>query len=292
MKKDFYWAIGCSLFLMVMAHSGVTRRIVALRALTYYLIYPTTQTLLSAFRYAGFLSGSWRETLAARYYWDQLQREQMRQNLEALDSLVLKRQEELINELQYQEDYLKTHSTIFGASAYPVVITQRMLGEQSWSSLACSSHLPGEVQESAPAYQLLSDHSIFVLAGHLISDQESQPRQSCYEFITSPRHRISVSVGDSGEIALLRGLGRPDRMILEYLPKQSPVRPGAEIHTSASSSLYPPGIPVGVVDEVIEPLVTEMFARAYVRPYLDLGRLETLVVIPWPSQSFQGTSAP
>jgi len=76
----------------------------------------------------------------------------------------------------------------------------------------------------------------------------------------------------------LRGnaLGQPQ--IINMLPDER-VKPGERVVTSGGDQIYPRGLPVGVVDQVVPDTSNPPFMDILIKPAANLGHLEELLVI-------------
>jgi len=77
---------------------------------------------------------------------------------------------------------------------------------------------------------------------------------------------------------VLRGnaLGQPQ--IINMLPDER-VKPGERVVTSGGDQIYPRGLPVGVVDQVVPDTSNPPFLDILIKPAANLGHLEELLVI-------------
>lgn len=97
--------------------------------------------------------------------------------------------------------------------------------------------------------------------------------------ITAGPDGVTVLVGDQVGV-LLPQVGSDD-MRLEIPDAREPVAAGDTVITSAASTRFPPGYPVGVVLEDASPLVD--FLITTVRPSMESpGRLRIVIVLAWP----------
>lgn len=115
------------------------------------------------------------------------------------------------------------------------------------------------------------------LVGHII---ESGPLSSKVLSIIDDRSSVSVTVLRTGDIGVLKG---DIELIQEGLCKleiniQSEVIKGDQIITSHLSAIYPPGITIGIVEEIII-AKNGLTQYAYVRPIVDFAHLEQVLVL-------------
>lgn len=99
--------------------------------------------------------------------------------------------------------------------------------------------------------------------------------------IIDDRSAVSAKVVRTGDIGILRGdieLANKGLCVLE-INIESEVVKGDQIITShLESSIYPPGIPIGIVEEVV-PGKNNLTRYAYVKPIADFKHLEQVLVI-------------
>jgi len=97
--------------------------------------------------------------------------------------------------------------------------------------------------------------------------------------ITDPRSAVGSAVYETQVPGIVRGtLAGSERLKMEYVVKDEPVRQGFLVTTSSLSDLFPPGIPVGTVTKV-EEQESGMFKIVYLKPAVDLNRLEEVLVL-------------
>src|SRR5690625_166270 len=89
--------------------------------------------------------------------------------------------------------------------------------------------------------------------------------------ITDLNSQIPVSIGLSGERAVMAGDNRPEPRLL-YLQPGHHVAAGDRVVTSGHGGLFPPDLPIGIVSQVTEEAVR-------VRPYVDWSALEYLRLV-------------
>lgn len=104
---------------------------------------------------------------------------------------------------------------------------------------------------------------------------------STVRLISDPDHALPVQINRTGLRSVAFGTGETGHLIMPNVPQQADVSIGDVIVTSGLGDRFPPGFPVGEVDQ-IERDSGASFARVHLRPYaaLDRGR-EVLVVEPY-----------
>jgi rod shape-determining protein MreC len=78
-------------------------------------------------------------------------------------------------------------------------------------------------------------------------------------------------------------VGRPQDLLLEFVPRRANIRKGDTVVTAGSQSsrlesLFPPNIPVGVVTRADDEELSQ-YQRVHVRPFADLRRLDFVQVL-------------
>ncbi|MBU3811377.1 MAG: rod shape-determining protein MreC [Candidatus Niameybacter stercoravium] len=115
------------------------------------------------------------------------------------------------------------------------------------------------------------------LAGHVT---KVDPLTSTAISIIDDRSSISVKVVRTGDTGILRGdieLAEKGLCRLE-IDIESEVVKGDQIITSHLSDIYPPGIPIGTVEEVTTGK-NGLIQYAYIKPFVDFKHLENVLVI-------------
>lgn len=115
------------------------------------------------------------------------------------------------------------------------------------------------------------------LVGHIT---KVNPLSSVALSIIDDRSAISVKVVRTGDTGILRGdveLGNKGLCKLE-IDVESEIVKGDQINTSHLSDIYPPGIPIGTVDEVTTGK-NGLTQYAYIKPFVDFKHLESVLII-------------
>lgn len=105
--------------------------------------------------------------------------------------------------------------------------------------------------------------------------------------ITDSSSGVSAEVAASGVTGLVKtAVGQPNDLVLDFVARTSKVRKGDRVVTSGSrserlESLFPPGIPVGVVTKV-DAGELDVYQRVHVRPFADVRRLDFVQVLTRP----------
>lgn len=104
---------------------------------------------------------------------------------------------------------------------------------------------------------------------------QTTPNTSRVLLISDPTSQIGVTVSRSRNMGYIRGQSA-NRVIMEFFDKVPDVRPGDVIATSSYSRLFPPGLPVGVVESVN--LNKSPAPEAVIELSSPINRLEWVVV--------------
>ncbi|OCQ94627.1 rod shape-determining protein MreC [Oscillatoriales cyanobacterium USR001] len=78
------------------------------------------------------------------------------------------------------------------------------------------------------------------------------PNTSLVILISDPTSRVGVAVSRSRHMGFLKGKGdkSKNRAVMEFFDNVPNVKPGDVVSTSSFSQLYPPGLPVGIVESL------------------------------------------
>ena len=100
--------------------------------------------------------------------------------------------------------------------------------------------------------------------------------------IVDPSHDVDGIIARSRARFIVEGRGKPLIARLKYLDRSEDVRVGDQVLTSGLDNVYPKGWPIGNVVRV-ERQRTGVSQEAEVRPLVDIGRLEEVVVLMSPA---------
>lgn len=104
------------------------------------------------------------------------------------------------------------------------------------------------------------------------------PNTSRVLLITDATSSVGVMISRSRAQAYARGQGT-DSMVMRFFDKDPDVKPGDVVTTSAMSTLFPAGIPVGVVEDIS--FKASPTPEALVRLTAPIGQLEWVQVMPF-----------
>lgn len=95
--------------------------------------------------------------------------------------------------------------------------------------------------------------------------------------ISDPSHATPVKVLRNGVRSIAIGLGRTDRLQLQYLPVNTDIEVGDVIITSGLGGLFPPDFPVATVREISRDSHSP-FAEIYAEPLADLDTTNDIII--------------
>jgi rod shape-determining protein MreC len=96
--------------------------------------------------------------------------------------------------------------------------------------------------------------------------------------LTDPNASVGARVqrAESRAVGICRGRGE-DYLVLTFLSKDADVRLGDVVVTSGLGGVYPAGIPIGIVEQVMEQRQAGM-REALVKPFVDVTRVEEVLL--------------
>jgi rod shape-determining protein MreC len=106
------------------------------------------------------------------------------------------------------------------------------------------------------------------------------PNTSRVLLISDPTSQAGVAVSRSRSMGYIRGQSA-NRVVMEFFDKVPDVRPGDVVSTSSYSQLFPPGLPVGIVESVN--LNRSPAPEAVVELSAPISALEWVIVSPNPT---------
>jgi rod shape-determining protein MreC len=117
------------------------------------------------------------------------------------------------------------------------------------------------------------------------------PFSSEIMLITDLNHAIPVQVNRNGLLTIAVGSGQINRLNLPFLPNNADIRPGDLLITSGLGGIFPPGYPVGVVDD-FTPESTKPFPTITATPKAMLDRNRELMIVWTKSNPIPLSAAP
>ena len=140
--------------------------------------------------------------------------------------------------------------------------------EQTVQSLILNVGSREGVQKNMP---VVTDRG---LVGKIIA---ANPHQSLAQILLDRNSLVSVRLQKSREVGVIGWSGN-FWLDLNYIPRDVPVELGEVVVTSGLSRIYPAGIKVGIVAQVIENQY-ELFKEIRVKPAVNFNRLEEVFII-------------
>jgi len=148
-----------------------------------------------------------------------------------------------IAQLEHQLEQLRQGSArpVKGAAGIRAAVISRR-SEGWWQQLELGA---GSLQ-GVRAGAAVTGPGPAALVGRIVSVTPTTARVA---LLTDPASRVGVELRGNGSQGLLRGMGT-SRPQLQFLDKDVEVQPGDVVVTSSASSLFPPGLVVGVIQSV------------------------------------------
>jgi rod shape-determining protein MreC len=207
-----------------------------------------------------------RETLRATLD----RRELRRENAELRDALDASRAR--VRELELETARLREILAIREAQSPGVVATAQVVGGSSGvvvERLTLGAGSTDGMRERMP---------VTVPAGLVGIVTEVTPRRAVVRTILDPESRVGVSVrGKGGQGVAVGEIGGRVRVV--RFVEDEPVAVGDVVETSSYGGLFPRGVRVGVVDEVLPPDPNDLRRSFLVRPAADLSTLLEVALI-------------
>jgi rod shape-determining protein MreC len=113
------------------------------------------------------------------------------------------------------------------------------------------------------------------LVGRIV---EVGPHTARVVLLIDPSEAVAVRLSTNGETGVVQGTDQRDLELQLYNPEAVVSGGDAVVTSGFDSSLYPAGIPVGVIDRVEPPRQT-LTRTAYVTPYVDFTALDIVLVV-------------
>ena len=109
------------------------------------------------------------------------------------------------------------------------------------------------------------------------------PLSSTVLLLTDPTHAIPVQINRNGLRSIAVGTGQSHILQLEHLPNNVDIKEGDLVVSSGLGSRFPPGYPVGVVEDISR-VPGEPFAKVAITPSAQLDRSREFLLV-WPEVS-------
>lgn len=281
MKKDLFLACFLSCCFFFGSFIPLTESLVAFRKLSFYLIYPTVNSLEQVLTHGPRLPKFWKEVLESRRENRDLKELILKERLAQFQTGLLGARDENI---ERQGNIAAKGVQEFGnrkINFKTARVRYRGGSALEWVSRVCVEPIAGGVEEGHPVVVYSPSLERFVYAGQTLSPRENFGPFPCVELITNQGFSLLANTGVSQEQGLLRGKGRADEIEFEYLPTDSLIQAGERLFTSPASVIAPSGIAIGEVVSFEKPKSGSLFGKAQVKPFVDLARLEEVVLVFW-----------
>ncbi len=100
---------------------------------------------------------------------------------------------------------------------------------------------------------------------------------SIVQLLTDPSNRVAARLAASREMGIIKNTAR-EGMILDNFPIQGQIAVGDTILSSGLGGIYPAGLPVGMVTDVVRPEL-EPFYEVKVQPVANFRSIEELFIL-------------
>ncbi|MCM8779412.1 MAG: rod shape-determining protein MreC [Candidatus Omnitrophica bacterium] len=111
------------------------------------------------------------------------------------------------------------------------------------------------------------------LVGKVIEVGDNFSKVMC---INDPNSRVPGKIEDTQEGGLVYGPLKGKYLRMKFLPQESKTHPGARVFTSGWGSIYPKGIIIGIIREIVN---EGFYKTALIKPAVDFSKLETVICI-------------
>ncbi|NJN29301.1 MAG: rod shape-determining protein MreC [Synechococcales cyanobacterium RM1_1_8] len=193
------------------------------------------------------------------------------------DARTLELQERLL-ELQAENQQLRTtlgESAEAGAGAVPAPVIGRA-ANQWWQYVLIGRGAKDGIQVGSPV------QAAGGVVGYII---QVTPNTSKVLLISDPRSSVGAMVTRTRTQGYVRGKAT-DELEMSFFEKDLAVTPGDVVVTSSSSTLFAPGLPIGVVQSVNQQ--ASPVPTALVKLNAPIGKLEWMMVFPAKAVKIEG----
>ncbi len=105
---------------------------------------------------------------------------------------------------------------------------------------------------------------------------EVYPTKSRVLLIIDLNSAVSGRVQSTGELAIVKGDGR-ENCLFERLMKETNMKAGDLVVTSGEGGIFPPGLPIGEIQEVY--VRSSLYLEAVVKPLADFSSLNFVIIV-------------
>ncbi len=157
-------------------------------------------------------------------------------------------------------------------------VTARVIGRSSGGATATLDI------EAIMGRELHEGEAVRTWMGLVGRIEQAKGSRAKVRLITDPSHGLTGKDSRSGCYGTIMGRDlfeeHSDYLTFCRLGPNDDVQVGDKLYTAARGHTYPPGLPVGSVEEVSRERPGQLHKMALVRPFADLGRLEWVYVVP------------
>jgi rod shape-determining protein MreC len=243
-----------------------TQYVSIIKAIVYYIAYPNVATANKIFHTTGCLADNIKSTVFL--YQENLACEQKNQELE--DKIrnynIISKEYDNLSKLLNLEKIKYTKSVFAKISA-------REPGEwYQW--LIIDKGENAGLRKDLPVVIFNKSKDTLCVMGKILEVYKSSAKVA---LITNPIYKLPVEIKDKGINCLAEGFDF-NLIKITYIPSGSDVKPGDEIVVSELSSVFPKGIPVGVIKEVMEETCID-FKTATAEVYFESDVIYNAVIL-------------
>ena len=113
------------------------------------------------------------------------------------------------------------------------------------------------------------------LFGYVISVSENTAK---VQTIIDPSNSVSASLSETEDSIICKGSLENKKLRATYIPTNTNMSEDETIETSGMGGIYPKGIVIGKVKEIVETL-NPLDKYAWIEPAVDFDKVETVLVI-------------
>jgi rod shape-determining protein MreC len=122
----------------------------------------------------------------------------------------------------------------------------------------------------------VTEGSIVMAPGGLVGRvTQTTPHASRITLISDPMSSVGVTISRSRSQGYIRGQAS-NQVVMRFFEKTPDVKPGDVVTTSSSSTLFPPGLPVGIIESI--QMKASPSPQAIVRLTAPISRLEWVTI--------------
>lgn len=198
----------------------------------------------------------------------------IREEHQALESQVIELQQQLYQMAEYEREnrWLREALEFKEQEPYPILVSE-VIGRSPTNLLGSITINRGSHHGVTPGMAIMTGLGT-VGTVHSVSS-----RTATVILCTDSRSAVGGMVQDSGDLVLVEGDPENSGLLLaKPLSKDVELNIGDVLVTSGLSQLFPKGMPIGRITEIV-PSRYELSFIAYVQPFVDFARLEYVFVV-------------